>query len=149
MGLVHDQRPLDTAWPPLYSSSLFTLVSRRRGVGAKLIFPAPVEARGRMELQGVWVWGWPEQSSGGGANGNKRVTCMDEFRGNISQIFPKSQDPSQSTQQPPQPNTRDTNFAQTRQALVEGTDRDDIQARPCVLRQAQAPKKQQGCGRVI
>lgn len=40
-------------------------------MGAKLIFPALVEARGRMELQGVWVWGWPEPSSGEGADGRK------------------------------------------------------------------------------
>ena len=73
---------------------------------------------------------------------------MDEFRGTISQIFPKSQDPSQSTQLPPQLNTRDTSFAWTHQALVGGTDRDDVQACPHVLRQAQAPKKQWGCSRV-
>ena len=71
MGLVHDQRPPDTAWPPLYSSKLFKLVSRLRGVGVKQTLPALVEAKGRMELQGVWVRGWPEPSTGGDADGRR------------------------------------------------------------------------------
>lgn len=68
MGLVHDRRPSDTAWPPLYSSRLLTLVSRLRGVGVKPTFPTLVEAKGRMELQGVWVQGWPKPRTGGGAD---------------------------------------------------------------------------------
>lgn len=37
----------------------------------KLTFPTLVEAKGRMELQGVWVQGWPEPSTGAGADGRR------------------------------------------------------------------------------
>ena len=72
MGLVPDQRPPDIAWLPLYSSSLFMLFSRLRGVGVKLTFPTLVKAKGRMELQGVWVRVWPEPSTGGGSDGRRK-----------------------------------------------------------------------------
>lgn len=42
--------------------------SRLRGMGVKPTFPTLVEAKGRMELQGVWVQGWPEPRTGGGAD---------------------------------------------------------------------------------
>lgn len=55
---------------------------------------------------------------------------MDEFRGHCSQIFPKSKDPSQSTQLPPQLNTRDTGFAWTHQVLLGEDRQDGVQAHP-------------------
>lgn len=47
MGLVHNQRPSDTAWPTFYSSSLSMLVSSLRGVDVKLTFPILAEAKRR------------------------------------------------------------------------------------------------------